>query len=622
MAKDITIAVKAKLQTDASEIKKAIADLEDAMSGTLKDDTSLYKSVVKQLNKLKEKASDFTLIGEQNIISRADLSQAERLTRDIFKRMARLSEEYKGGAIKFFDIPKERIQEVERLEEAYKNIQTAQERTGSRKLKASLKNPNVNAQIFSGIYASSKKARLDIDETDTIGSYQGRISAEKTRVSERLKTLNANEGVDSIKAATVALANAAKALAEKEQKATEKQLNALAPGVKGYDNAATKKRIYDTYGTVANATFRSNADLQNFFRGMVFKSGTNDFLTQGTQTYGDQTALGLLKLLGADNTAEYQKIIDDSNKKNRNKEDINNQISTLFEQTISKLALKEFRSTVRPKAGNLVSTIQEGVSRDTEFQQAQTTYNTLETKVSTLETERNALTTLSENLNALSDRVTALEKTFLAEDTEAERAEKSALREQIVETKKEGKAEVMGDTDTPKGRAENVSAGIYQLKEEVIGADSAAKEAENFKNRLQAAVKQWMGAREIINYTKRGIREAYQDIRNLDKAMTNIAVVTDFSVEELWGQINDYMAIAKQYGVTTQGVYEVTQLFYQQGLGINDTMAATIETLKMARIAGVSYSDAADGMTVAIRAFNMEMEDAAHVTDVYSKVAA
>jgi len=51
-------------------------------------------------------------------------------------------------------------------------------------------------------------------------------------------------------------------------------------------------------------------------------------------------------------------------------------------------------------------------------------------------------------------------------------------------------------------------------------------------------------------------------------------------------------------------------------------MAATTETLKMARIAGMDYKEAADGMTVAIRGFNMEMTDAAHVTDVYSKVAA
>lgn len=165
---------------------------------------------------------------------------------------------------------------------------------------------------------------------------------------------------------------------------------------------------------------------------------------------------------------------------------------------------------------------------------------------------------------------------------------------------------------------ENLNAQANMNK----AAQQAQDEAETFKRNLQMSISRWMGAREIISYIRQGIRDAYNDIQNLDKAMTNIAVVTDFSVEDLWGQINDYMAIAKQYGVTTQGVYEVTQLYYQQGLGTADVMAATTETLKMARIAGISYSDAADGMTVAVRAFKMEMEDAAHVTDVYSKVAA
>jgi len=39
-------------------------------------------------------------------------------------------------------------------------------------------------------------------------------------------------------------------------------------------------------------------------------------------------------------------------------------------------------------------------------------------------------------------------------------------------------------------------------------------------------------------------------------------------------------------------------------------MEATTETLKMARIAGMDYAEAADAMTVAIRAFKMEMSDA------------
>ena len=153
-------------------------------------------------------------------------------------------------------------------------------------------------------------------------------------------------------------------------------------------------------------------------------------------------------------------------------------------------------------------------------------------------------------------------------------------------------------------------------------AKAAAAEAEDFKKHLQQSIAHWASAQQIINVVKDGIRQAYQDIKALDSAMTNIAVVTDMSVSNLWSKINEYMSIAKQYGVTTQGVYEVSQLYYQQGLSTNEVMAATTETLKMARIAGMGYAEAADAMTVAIRAFKMDMTDAGHVTDVYSKVAA
>lgn len=51
-------------------------------------------------------------------------------------------------------------------------------------------------------------------------------------------------------------------------------------------------------------------------------------------------------------------------------------------------------------------------------------------------------------------------------------------------------------------------------------------------------------------------------------------------------------------------------------------MELTTQTLQLARISGMDYKDAADAMTVATRAFRIEMEDAQRVTDVYSKVAA
>ena len=114
-------------------------------------------------------------------------------------------------------------------------------------------------------------------------------------------------------------------------------------------------------------------------------------------------------------------------------------------------------------------------------------------------------------------------------------------------------------------------------------AEQAAREQERFTNQLNQSISRWMSAGQIIQYIKSGIREAWQDVQSLDKAMTNIAVVTDMSISDLWGKINEYMSIAKEYGVTTQGVYEVSQLFFQQGLSANDVMAATTETLKMAR---------------------------------------
>jgi len=40
--------------------------------------------------------------------------------------------------------------------------------------------------------------------------------------------------------------------------------------------------------------------------------------------------------------------------------------------------------------------------------------------------------------------------------------------------------------------------------------------------------------------------------------MTSISVVTNYSQEDLWGQISQYSKIARQYGVAIKGVYEVS----------------------------------------------------------------
>lgn len=141
---------------------------------------------------------------------------------------------------------------------------------------------------------------------------------------------------------------------------------------------------------------------------------------------------------------------------------------------------------------------------------------------------------------------------------------------------------------------------------------------------LKSRIQYFFGLSNAINLVKRAIRGAFDTIKELDKVMTETAVVTDFSVSDMWEQLPEYTKRANELGVTTKAAYEAATLYYQQGLKTNEVNALSVETLKMARIAGLDAAEATDRMTNALRGFNMELTEAnaQRVDDVYSELAA
>lgn len=159
--------------------------------------------------------------------------------------------------------------------------------------------------------------------------------------------------------------------------------------------------------------------------------------------------------------------------------------------------------------------------------------------------------------------------------------------------------------------------------EMIKGADSAVKwnsEVDMVKN--QAAY--FFGLSNSINLVQRALRSAYETVKELDAAMTETAVVTDMTVSDLWSALPKYTSAANELGTTTLGAYQTMTLYYQQGLKTNEVFEIGTETMKMARIAGLEYTEATDLMTAALRGFNMELNEtsAQKVNDVYSKLAA
>ena len=145
---------------------------------------------------------------------------------------------------------------------------------------------------------------------------------------------------------------------------------------------------------------------------------------------------------------------------------------------------------------------------------------------------------------------------------------------------------------------------------------------EKLIGKIEGVVQRWFSIYAVVRMVSNAIKSMISTVKELDTTITEIAIVTKMDQSDLWGQMDSYTEMARQYAASISGVYKVSQLYYQQGLQTADVMALTEQTLKMARISGLDYAEATDYMTNAVRSFKMEMTDASTVVDVYSAVAA
>lgn len=192
-----------------------------------------------------------------------------------------------------------------------------------------------------------------------------------------------------------------------------------------------------------------------------------------------------------------------------------------------------------------------------------------------------------------------------------------------------------------KTAGENVVQVFEQVKNSITTAgDAGQKAVQSFReasnslhqlaerqkevDRLSQSILRFFSIDNAVRLFKRSIRSAYETVKDLDKVMTETAVVTDFSVSDMWSQLPEYTKRANGLGVSIHSAYESATIYYQQGLKTNEVIALSNQTLKMARIAGLEAADATDRMTNALRGFNMELNEtnAQRVADVYSKLAA
>lgn len=168
--------------------------------------------------------------------------------------------------------------------------------------------------------------------------------------------------------------------------------------------------------------------------------------------------------------------------------------------------------------------------------------------------------------------------------------------------------------------SKEAAAGMDRTKNSAEELSRTAQDIDNLKNQ----VLDFFSISNTIQIFKDAIRDAFETVKELDATMTETAVVTDFSIGDMWDKLPEYSEQATKLGTSIKSLYEATTLYYQQGLNSEQAMGVGIETMKMARVANMDAAAATEAMTAALRGFNMEINEmsATRVSDVYSELAA
>lgn len=241
------------------------------------------------------------------------------------------------------------------------------------------------------------------------------------------------------------------------------------------------------------------------------------------------------------------------------------------------------------------------------YKAAQELFTNVETR---LNTAKGGKTEYSRIETELTERIGRLE------------AELATVKQQLDEKVQEPLSKLKTDAGSqiaPNQNAINqLTAQVAQYSVEL----DHAKQKEKLLGQVGGLVQRWVGVYAAVRYVTKAFQDMKKAVAEVDRTITNISIVTGMSQDKLWGQMDQYITKAQKFAASISGVYQVSQLYYQQGLETAQVSALTDETLKLATVSGLGYSEATNYMTNAVRSFKMEMADAAVVTDTYAALAA
>ena len=123
-----------------------------------------------------------------------------------------------------------------------------------------------------------------------------------------------------------------------------------------------------------------------------------------------------------------------------------------------------------------------------------------------------------------------------------------------------------------------------------------------------------------VELLQQGLRESITTITELNKAMTDVQMVTGDTAEQTAELAHQYSEMAKTLGATTTEIANGAAEWLRQGKSVEETNQLLEASMILSKVGAIESSQATELLTSTLNGYKMEAQEAMHVVDALSAV--
>jgi len=174
---------------------------------------------------------------------------------------------------------------------------------------------------------------------------------------------------------------------------------------------------------------------------------------------------------------------------------------------------------------------------------------------------------------------------------------------------------------------EDKQAAVKKLNQEFIGTQSQLKKIQRETDTLGNKLKDTFTSKilqtfayAIIGIATRALKQLYQNVVELDRAITDLQIASGKTREETEELIKAYSKLAKQLGATTLEVAQSADTWLRQGYSIEEANTLIYASMMLSKLGQIESAEASKALTSAMKGYKKEVEEATDIVDKFTAV--